>query len=262
MARLTPIFKIMLVQAAAAMLCVSGFTAFAHADQRVVSIGGDLTEIIYALGKEGSLVATDTTSVYPAAALATPKVGYVRQLSAEGVLSVEPDTILISGAAGPPQALEQLRAAGITLVELPTEYTIEAIFEKIDVVSTTLGADEKGTALKAKVVRDWAQAQSAISALPRDLSALFFTTLNDGAPRAAGTQTAAHGLIDLLSARNVFADRTGYKGISLEAAVAADPDIIMVMDRYAQSAGGVSAIKNHPAISLTTAAKKDRIILV
>ncbi|MEM6555336.1 MAG: ABC transporter substrate-binding protein, partial [Pseudomonadota bacterium] len=73
----------------------------ASAQDRIVSVGGDVTEIIYALGEGDRIAATDSTSVYPLKALATPKVGYVRNLSAEGVLSVEPDLILISGAAGP-----------------------------------------------------------------------------------------------------------------------------------------------------------------
>lgn len=241
---------------------VSLLSAQVSAADRVVSIGGDVTEIVYALGKGSALVATDSTSNFPAAALETPKVGYVRQLSAEGVLSVEPDLILVSGAAGPPAAVEQLRAAGVKLVEMPTIYTLAAILEKVDAVADALDVKDEGALLKAKINSDWAQAEAAKTKLPDDLTALFFTTLRDGAPRAAGTRTAAHGLIDLLGAQNVFAGRIGYKGLSLEAAVAANPDIILVMDRYADRIGGLDAVKAHPAIALTTAAQQGRIILV
>lgn len=55
--------------------------------QRLVSVGGTLTEIVYLLGEEAQLVAVDTSSLYPAAAQALPKVGYQRTLSAEGVLA-------------------------------------------------------------------------------------------------------------------------------------------------------------------------------
>ena len=60
---------------------------------RLVTISGAITEVVYALGAEAQLVGTDTTSLYPAAALKTPKVGYLRQLSAEGVLSLQPDAV-------------------------------------------------------------------------------------------------------------------------------------------------------------------------
>ncbi|MEM9287418.1 MAG: ABC transporter substrate-binding protein [Pseudomonadota bacterium] len=244
------------------LICTGLLGAPAHADKRVVSIGGDLTEIVYALGQGDMLVATDSTSVFPAAAQDTPKVGYVRQLSAEGVLSVEPDLLLLSGAAGPPGALEQLRVSGVEMIELPASYSMDAILEKIDVVAAALNVEEIGKSLRTDVEQSWNDAQSAVEGLPDDLSVLFFSTLRDGAPRAAGRETAAHGLIEMLGARNVFGERTGYKGLSLEAAVAADPDVILVMDRYVEMAGGLETVKAHPAIALTTAAKNDLIILV
>lgn len=241
-------------------ICTASTPVFAQG--RVVSIGGDVTEIVYALGKGDVVVATDSTSVFPAPARATEKVGYVRQLSAEGVLSVEPDLILISGAAGPPAAVEQLRAAGVAMVEMPTLYTLDSIYEKVETIAAALNVKDEGSALKARMAQEWQVAQSAVASLPDGMTALFFTTLRDGAPRAAGTKTAAHGLIDMLGAKNVFDSRIGYKGLSLEAAVAADPDIILVMDRYADRIGGLEAVKAHPAISLTTAAQEGRIVLV
>lgn len=59
----------------------------ASASERIVSIGGDVTEIVYALGAEQQLIARDSTSLHPQAAAALPDVGYMRQLNAEGILS-------------------------------------------------------------------------------------------------------------------------------------------------------------------------------
>ena len=89
---------------ALAVLAAGSTTIEASAQSKIVSVGGDVTEILYGIGADDQVVATDTTSVYPTAAALTPKVGYVRRLSAEGVLSLEPDLILISGAAGPEAA--------------------------------------------------------------------------------------------------------------------------------------------------------------
>ncbi|MEM9840070.1 MAG: ABC transporter substrate-binding protein [Pseudomonadota bacterium] len=233
----------------------------ASAQERVVSIGGDLTEIIYLLGEEDRLVATDTTSVYPQAALETPKVGYVRRLSAEGVLSVEPDMILVSGAAGPEPAVEQLEASGVKMISLPTEYTPASILRKIDVVSKALGVPEKGAALRMQVEADIARAEATIEQLDIAPRILFFTS-SAGAPRSAGTETAAHGVILMLNGVNVFGNQTGYRALSLEAAVTADPDVILVMGHSAARLGGVEGLKEHPALALTNAAKQDRIIAI
>ncbi|MEM1411988.1 MAG: ABC transporter substrate-binding protein [Pseudomonadota bacterium] len=233
----------------------------ARAQERVVSVGGDLTEIIYALSEEQRLVATDSTSVFPEAAAALPKVGYVRRLSAEGVLSVEPDLMLISGAAGPPEALELLRASGVQITEMQTAYTVEAIIDKTRRVAEALDAQTAGAALIAQIEADWEKAQAELASR-EEHSMLFFAAPPEGAPRAAGRETAAHGIIELLGGRNVFDDYTGYKPLSLEAAVAANPDIVLVMHHHADRIGGFESVKEHPALSLTAAAQEGRIYLV
>jgi ABC-type Fe3+-hydroxamate transport system substrate-binding protein len=66
---------------------------------RIVSVGGAVTEILYALGLEQRVIAVDTTSLYPPRALAEkPNVGYMRQLSPEGVLALGPSS------SSPPRA--------------------------------------------------------------------------------------------------------------------------------------------------------------
>lgn len=232
------------------------------AQERVVSLGGDVTEIIYAIGEGDRIVATDSTSVYPLRANLTPKVGYVRQLSAEGVLSVEPDLIIISGAAGPESALMQMRGVGVEIVEMKTEYTIDAIIDKTRTVAAAVDAVEQGEVLVDDIKQSWADAKSQIDGLNLSPRILFFTTVGDGAPMAAGEETAADGLIQLLGGTNVFSGRTGYKPISLEAAVAADPDIILVMNHNALRAGGVDKLASHPSIALTSAAQNGKVFSV
>lgn len=232
------------------------------AQERVVSIGGDVTEIIFALGAGDRIVAADSTSVYPAQTEALPKVGYLRQLSAEGVLSAEPDLIIISGAAGPEPALELLRASGVPMVEMETAYTIDSIVDKTLRTAKALNKDAEGEALAATIKADWAAAKETIDTLNFSPKALFVAATADGAARAAGTQTAADGVITLMGGQNVFDDFTGYKTLSLEAAVAADPDVILMMIHHAGRVGGVDAVADHPAISLTNAAQSGDIYFI
>ena len=68
---------------------------------RIISIGGAITEILYALGFEDRLAGVDATSLYPPAALRDkPNVGYMRQLSAEGVLGLNPSLVLAVQGSG------------------------------------------------------------------------------------------------------------------------------------------------------------------
>ncbi len=253
------LFSASLIWALAAMI---GTASPSLAAERIVALGGDITEIIYLLGEGDRLVATDSTSVFPEAATKTVKVGYVRQLSAEGVLSAEPDLILISGAAGPAPALQQIRDSGVEIVQMKKTYTVESILEKTRRVALELGVDEKGDALIEAISADWVQAKQEIDQMNLAPTVLFFSTLREGAPRAAGKATAAHGVIELLGGTNLFGDQTDYRSLSLEAAVAADPDIILVMQHNADQMGGIEQVKSHPAISLTTAVRTGRVFAV
>ncbi len=91
--------------------------------RRLVALSGALTEVVYLLGAQSLLVGTDTTSLYPEAAQKTAKVGYVRQLSAEGVLSLKPDAVVASSEAGPAVVLEQIRRAGVRVTLVPARHT-------------------------------------------------------------------------------------------------------------------------------------------
>ena len=234
----------------------------AQAQERIVSLGGDVTEILYALGVGDKIVATDSTSVWPPEALETPKVGYVRNLSAEGVLSIEPDLIIISGAAGPETAVELITQSGVTVVHMEKAYSIEGIVEKTRRVAAAVGKVEAGDQIIAQFGADWAAAQPAIESLPADLGVLFFSSGRDGTPQAAGTETAAHGIIELLNADNLFATQKAYKPISLEAAIVADPDIILVMSHNATELGGLDAVGGHPSLTLTSAAQRGNVFAV
>lgn len=76
---------------------------------RLVSVGGAVTEIVYALGAGDRLVARDQTSTYPEEARKLVDVGYMRRLSPEGVLSVNPTGILLSEGSGPRKRWKYLR---------------------------------------------------------------------------------------------------------------------------------------------------------
>src|SRR3954470_13185506 len=117
---------------------------------RIAAIGASITEIVYALGEEGHLVARDSTSRFPAAAVALPDVGYMRQLSPEGVLSVNPSGILALQGSGPKEAVDVLKKSSVPFIEVPEHYSHDGILEKIRIVGKALGVDAKAQTLAAE----------------------------------------------------------------------------------------------------------------
>ena len=98
---------------------------------RILSVGGDVTEIVYALGAGGRVVAVDATSQFPESALKEKKnVGYMRALSTEGCLSVDPTLILSSERSGPPEVVKSLKATSVPYVEVPDQHSLQGILAK------------------------------------------------------------------------------------------------------------------------------------
>jgi iron complex transport system substrate-binding protein len=248
------------VMAALLLLGGSFGAVSARASEHVITLGGDVTEIVYALGEARRLVGRDLTSTFPAETADLRSVGYFRQLGAEGVLSLKPDLILAASAAGPAEALAQISAAGVKIVAMPDAYSPEGLLRKVEIIADALGIPEKGKSYAAKLKQDLDAAKSAVAAMPGRPKVLFIIAAGGGAPMAAGTHTAADALLGLAGCENVFAAHSGYKSISLEAAAAAAPEAIAMMSLTLDNLGGVEGITQHPALRLTPAAKTKRII--
>ncbi len=235
-------------------------TAGAFPDgSRITSIGGSLTEIVFALGEEGRLVARDSTSVYPEAALKLPDIGYMRQLSPEGVLSVNPSGILALEGSGPKEAVDVLKKAGIPYIEVPESFDHEGILDKIHAVGKALGVEEKADALAGTVDARLKSAESRTASIKDRKRVLFVLSMQGGKILAAGTHTAADGIIRLAGAINAVEGYSGYKQLSDEAVLTAAPDIVLMMDRGGSPDGATDPFEN-AAIAATPAGEKRALL--
>lgn len=242
--------------ALAALLALAGPAAAA---ERVVAIGGSITEIVYALGAAEMLAAVDSTSLYPPAARDLPDVGYMRRLSAEPILALGPDLVLAIAEAGPPQVLDQLRSAGIPVETVADVPTPDGVLGKIRAVAGALGRAQAGEALAAKVAAGFAALPAAAAEAERP-KVLFLLSTGRGAPLAGGQETTADGIIRLAGGRNAIEGFAGYKPLSPEAALAAAPDVILCMDRTVEQMGGAEAILGQPTVAQTPAGRARRLV--
>ncbi len=226
---------------------------------RVLSIGGSVTEIVYALGEQDRLIARDTTSSYPAATAGLPDVGYMRALSPEGILSVDPQLIIAEDGSGPPETIAVMEAADIPFITVPDGYDRAAVGAKIRAVADALGVPEKGEALALEVE---AQLAALDTAAVNPMRVMFILSTQGGRIMASGDNTAAQGIIELAGGINAVTEFEGYKPLTDEAITAANPDVIVMMDR-----GGDHSVLDYdlwanPAISTTSAAQSQSIVRI
>ena len=247
-------------------VAAAAFNVAAAAPRRIVSIGGAVTETIYALGAQAELVGVDTTSLYPAPARELPSVGYARQLSAEGVLSLRPTLVVAGEEAGPPAVLRSLEAARVPLVVLDGQHRIEGVIERTTRLAALCGRETAGAALAQKLRDDWQATRERVAqhikasanAAPR---AIFILSHAGTQLRVAGRDTAADAMLGYAGATNVFADGfTGYKPLTPEAAVAAAPTVIVTTEQGLEAVGGIDGLLKSPGLSQTPAGRARRVV--
>lgn len=225
---LAPMLGVLLAVIALPVGADEGKAVFSDAS-RIVSIGGSITEIVYALGEERHLVARDSTSSYPEEAQKLPDVGYMRALSPEGVLSVNPSGILALQGSGPKEAVDVLKKSSVPFIEVPDRFNHEGILEKIRIVGKALGVEAKAEKLAAETDAKLTAAEKQTASIKERKRVLFVLSTQGGKILAAGGDTAADGIIRLAGAVNAVEGFSGYKGMTDEAIVSAKPDVILTM---------------------------------
>lgn len=259
--------RIFLTQLGAALAAVClpqlalGNEAGKKTARRIVSVGGGLTEIIYALGAEKELVGVDTTSLYPEAAAKLPSVGYARALSSEGILALSPTLVLATEDAGPPAVLRQVGTAGVPVSILSANDKFEGVIERIQHVGSLIERSAQASQLESQLRQDWQRARAPI--LARKTSGprvLFILSHSPAQIMVGGRKTSADAMMAYAGVRNAVDGFDGFKPLTPEAVIAAQPDIVLFTEQGMGVVGGVDGALKLPGLAQTPAGQKRRIV--
>lgn len=226
------------------------------AAERIVSINGAVSEIICALGKEKDLVGVDVTSNYPVTLEKLPKVGHNRNVSAEGILSLNPTLVLGTEGSLKPEVLSQVKSAGVKVILYKHDYSVEGARSLIRAVAETLHAKDKATALIQKLDQDLKKAKP----LSQPTKVLFVYARGVGALNVGGTGTSVEEVIQLAGAQNAITDFNDFKPLTAESLVAANPDVILLFSSGLESVGGIDGFLKVSGVAQTKAGKNRKII--
>ncbi|NNC42614.1 MAG: ABC transporter substrate-binding protein [Acidimicrobiia bacterium] len=222
---------------------------------RIISLNGDITEIIAALGLADQLVAVDVTTTFPPETDALPRVGFGQQLAPEGVLAFEPTLVIGDTQIAPSESIEQLRSAGIPVVIIDVHTTLEGVETKIQQIAEVLGASEQGVQLSAQVRAEIAAAQELIPPEAEAPRAIYLYVRGPqqifvfGGGMVTNALIAGAGAVDAAAETGVF----GAVPLTPEALVAAQPDVILAPTAGVEALGGVEALADLPGVSETPA---------
>lgn len=232
--------------------------------QRIVSLGGTVTEIVYELGKGELLAGNDLSSIYPSQATTLPRVGYYRDLSVEGLVSLNSDLILASEQAGPPAVLKRVQDLGIPVKTISDDGTLDSLYKRIRQIADALHITDQGQHMEQRVRT---QIQAAINAArlesvnTKPVRAIMLMKRTSHV-QAAGSNTTAAALLELAGLQNIVATQQGYKPISTESLAALQPELIITTQSSLDAMGGKHKFIQSPGIRLTPAAQQGNILVM
>ena len=229
---------------------------------KIVVAGGSITEIVYFLGMEDKLVGVDITSNFPKEAKKLKSIGYLRNLSIEGILSLSPGLVLAEEDIGPPIIVNQLRKTSIDLRIIKEKNNLNGIHNKIvcisKILNTSLEENEDYVELQKKLyrVRNLKKINSK-----KIKKILLILMMRGSSPVVAGKNTSGQGFIEMIGHENSMKNLNGWKPVSSEEIIKKNPDYIIITKRAFKSFSSLDQFLSIPGISSTLAAKKKNIIV-
>jgi iron complex transport system substrate-binding protein len=196
-------------------------------EHRIISTDASVTNLLFEFDQQNSLIAVDVTSQLPKGFKELPNIGYHRNLSAEGLLSLKPSIVIGSELMGPDNVMKTLTQAGIPFLQLPIAKTINALKNNINLVAKKLNETERSAQLT-----QWIDEQ-ANRLKKQSLKAeriAFLLSMDPSKLRLAGKGTNGDALITLLGAKNI-SDFENYRNVSAESLLAMKPTVILVAGR-------------------------------
>ncbi|MFK0089855.1 hemin ABC transporter substrate-binding protein [Pseudomonas sp. NPDC090755] len=239
-------------------LCVLlGSTGARAADTLV--IGNDLAEIVERLDAASRLVGRDDSSRYPAEIARLPSVGYLRQLSAEGMLALKPRRVLISDAARPAIVLQQLRGVGLEVISVARGKGIGDIEAKIHTVAEAMDRRRQSPAL----IEEQRRLIEALGKQPplKGPKALYLFNRAGMTPLVMGRGTEANAVLEQAGIEN-SATFDAYKQVAAEAMVSLAPDFVIISQAGLQALGGEDSLWKLGGLAHTPAGQHRRLVLI
>jgi len=227
---------------------------------RIVSISKQLTEIIFAVGGDTALVGVDISSTYPAEAKKITTVGYHRALNGEGIISLEPSVVWHDGNIAPDHVIDQIKKVGIPMREFHGGSTIDSTKMLIMDVAKEFHNETKGKEICDKLDADMAKLDSARKTY-KDKPKVLIIHFGQASNKyfVLNRRGVAQQMLEWAGAENAADTAQRWRDLSPETIAAAQPDIILATDFGYDLQGSLDKFKTLPGISLSPAAKNNRI---
>ena len=239
----------------------SGESIVITSSERIVSLNGSTTEILFALGVGENVVGCDASSTYPKNVREKlPSVGYQYRLNVEGILSLKPTLVIGRDDVKPPQVIEQLRMAGVTVLQLKEPRSFEAAKQRLRTIGEAVGCQKRATELIAALAADIEKLEEKRKGDWPKQKVLFLYLRGPQTAFVVGKDSAPGAMFEIVGAENAAGNIKGSKPMTAEAVIAAQPDVYVLFTTGLESIGGVEGLLKLPGLAHTPAGRNRRVV--
>ena len=230
-------------------------------NNRIITIGGCVTETVFKLGAGEQVVAVDQSSTSPKSVEELPQVGYIRAISSEGILSMLPNKILTTTDIGPPNVIDQISKSGVELKIFNSPHNYNEILNLVEQIALFLDLEKEGNQIKDEMNMNKLQIDNIINQ-KESKKIIFFMNPTSNSYNAAGSKTRADYLIEFIGGKNIFKNQfSKYKKVTNEEIINANPDIILVASIMNNSEDQINSIfMQNDEFKYLNAVKNNKII--
>ena len=240
-----------------------GNTVVIRSSERIVGLNGSTTEILFALDVGDNVVGCDASSTYPKGVKEKlPSIGYQYGLNAEGILSLNPTLVIGRIDVRPPQVVQQLRMAGVTVLLLTEPRSFEETEQRLRTIGKAVGQEKKAEELLEALDADIKKLETKLASRegqPKQ-KALFLYLRGTQTTLVLGADTAPGAMLDIVGAENAAGNIKGNKPMTAEAVIAAQPDVYVLFTSGLESIGDVDGLLKLPGLAHTPAGQNRRVV--
>lgn len=198
-----------------------GFSAFAAAPQRIVSLKPNITEILFAIGAGDQVVGVTTWCDRPARAKDLPKVADYIEPNIEKIIALKPDLIIASEENSVRRPIDKLASLGIAVALLPFK-NVDDITSSIKILGQKTGHIAEAARLTDSISEEIKAIKTRGATRARALVVVGRKPLIVAAP-----STFLGELLDIAGGRNIIQSTMPYPHINIETVIAKNPDVII-----------------------------------
>ena len=229
---------------------------------KVIAVGGSITEILYFLNLEKSIIGIDVTSNYPDEAKKITSVGYVRNISSEGILSLNPSLIIGEDDMGPTGTIKQLNESKVDLRIIKENESAYGILNKIYCIASIMGQQENAKKIiNEKLINEIKELEEIKNQqILKNKKIMLVLSMQPSSIVVAGKNTSGDSFIQMMGAKNIFDSFEGWKSVSKEAILKHNPDYVLLPSKNLHKNSKVEDFSKDIMFLNTTAGEKSNFI--